>query len=208
MRLDINLATRPYEDAREFWRRWGLLLGIVSVVTLALLALTVTGWYSARRDRRRIADLRQQIAKIDQERLAAEAMLNRPENRAMREKSQYLNDLIARKSFSWTQAIERLEKVMPPKLHLISIEPHLTEDNQLSMKMVVAGDSPERAIELMRRMEASKHFRETQIADQTQLQTPQSTDTVQFSINALYVPPDEPDSATEPKSGIDSRRAH
>ncbi len=97
---------------------------------------------------------------------------------------------------------------MPPKLHLISIEPHLTEDNQLSMKMVVAGDSPERAIELMRRMEASKHFRETQIADQTQLQTPQSTDTVQFSINALYVPPDEPDSATEPKSGIDSRRAH
>src|SRR5579871_1007647 len=93
MRLDINLATRPYEDAREFWRRWGLLLGIVSVVTLALLALTVTGWYSARRDRRRIADLRQQIAKIDQERLAAEAMLNRPENLAMREKSQYLNDL-------------------------------------------------------------------------------------------------------------------
>jgi type IV pilus assembly protein PilN len=188
MRLDINLASRPYEDAREFWKRWGLGLGIASIVTLALLTLTITGWYNARQDRKRLADLRGQIAKLDQERLTAEAMLNRPENRSMREKSQYLNELIARKSFSWTQAIEGFERVMPPKLHLVSIEPHLNDDNQLAMKMVVAGDSNERAIELMRRMEDSKHFRDTQIDNQQQLQNPQGTDTVQFAISALYVP--------------------
>lgn len=188
MRLDINLATRPYEDSREFWTRWGLVLGAVSVLTLALLAITITGWYNARQDRKRITDLRDQIAKLDQEHQAAEAMLNRPENRSMRERSQYLNELIARKSFSWTQAIEGFERVMPPKLHLISIEPHLTEDNQLSMKMVVAGDSPERAIELLRRMEDSKHFRDTEINDRSTILTPGSTDTVQFVITALYVP--------------------
>lgn len=188
MRLDINLATRPYEDAREFWKRWGLGLGVASVITLALLVISITGWYNARQDRRRLADLREQIAKVDQERLTAEAMLNRSENRAMRERSQYLNELIARKSFSWTQAIEGFERVMPPKLHLVSIEPHLNEDNQLAMKMVVAGDSSERAIELMRRMEESRHFRETQIDTQQTLQNPQSTDTVQVAINAFYVP--------------------
>jgi type IV pilus assembly protein PilN len=192
MRLDINLATRPYEDAREFWKRWGLGLGIASVVTLALLALTVTGWYNARQDRKRLADLREQIAKLDQERLTAESMLNRPENRAMRERSQYLNELIARKSFSWTQAIEGFERVMPPKLHLVSIEPHLTDDNQLAMKMIVAGDSAERAIELMRRMEESKHFRDTQIDTQSTILSAQSTDTVQFAITALYVPASDP----------------
>ena len=82
MRLDINLATRPYEDSREFWTRWGLVLGAVSVLTLALLAITITGWYNARQDRKRITDLRDQIAKLDQEHQAAEAMLNRPENRS------------------------------------------------------------------------------------------------------------------------------
>jgi type IV pilus assembly protein PilN len=191
MRLDINLATRPYEDAREFWKRWGLGLVIASVVTLALLALTISGWYNARQDRKRLADLREQIAKLDQERLTAEAMLNRPENRSMREKSQYLNELIARKSFSWTQAIEGFERVMPPKLHLVSIEPRLNEENQLAMKMVVAGDSAERAIELMRRMEESKHFRDTQIDNQGTILSPGSTDTVQFTITALYVPADD-----------------
>jgi type IV pilus assembly protein PilN len=188
MRLDINLATRPYEDSGEFWTRWGVVLTAVSLITLGLLVFTISGWYNARQDHRRIADLQGQIARIDQERQAAEAMLNRPENRSMRDKSQYLNELIARKSFSWTQAIEGLEKVMPPKLHLVSIEPHLTEDNQLEMKMVVAGDSSQRAIELMRRMEDSRHFRDTQIDNQQTIQMPQSTDTVQFSISAFYVP--------------------
>ena len=27
MRLDINLASQPYEDARQFWMRWGTAVG-------------------------------------------------------------------------------------------------------------------------------------------------------------------------------------
>jgi len=41
MRLNINLATRPYEDAREFWSRWGLGVGALGVVTLILIGLAV-----------------------------------------------------------------------------------------------------------------------------------------------------------------------
>lgn len=186
MRLDINLATHAYEDARQFWTRWGAGVAVLGIVTLGLVALTVSGWYNARVDRKKIGDLRATIAERDQERAAAEAMLNRPENRAMREKSQYLNELIARKAFSWTQAIESLERLMPPKIHLVSIQPELNEDNQLAIKMIVAGDSPERALELVRRMEDSKHFRETRIASQSHVTQPGS-DTVQEEIEALYV---------------------
>lgn len=187
MRVDINLATHAYEDAREFWIRWGIGVTVLALLTLALLITTLSGWYNARLDRKKIADLHAQIAERDRERAAAEAMLNRPENRAMRDKSQYLNELIARKSFSWTKAIEGLEKVMPARLHLVSIQPQLNEDNQLSIKMVVAGESPERAIELVRRMEESRHFRETRIESQTQMAQP-GGDSVQFGILALYVP--------------------
>lgn len=186
MRLDINLATHAYEDARQFWFRWGTGVAVLGMVTLALSVMTVSGWYNARQDRQKLTELRTQIAERDRERASAEALLNRPENRAMRDKSQYLNELIARKAFSWTKAVEGLEKVMPPRLHLVSIQPQLNEDNQLSIKMVVAGDSAERAIELVRRMEESKHFRETRI--ETQAHAVQGGDTVQFGIGALYVP--------------------
>ena len=187
MRLDINLATHAYEDSRQFWLRWGTGVAILGIVTLGLLIAAVHGWYDARLDRKKIGDLRAQIAEREQEQATAEAMLNRPENRTMREKSQYLNELIARKSFSWTQAFETLERLMPQKTHLVSIAPELNEDNQLAIKMIVAGDSSERAYELVRRMEGSRHFRETRIDQQTTIVQPGS-DSVQVSILALYVP--------------------
>jgi type IV pilus assembly protein PilN len=187
MRLDINLATHAYEDARQFWIRWGTGVAVFGIVTVALLTMTILGWYNARLDRQKLNDLHAQIAERDRERADAEALLNRPENRAMRDKSQYLNELIARKAFSWTQAIEGLEKVMPPRVHLVSIQPQLNEDNQLAIKMIVAGDSAERAIELVRRMEESKHFRETRIESQSQTAQP-GPDSVQTQIGALYVP--------------------
>jgi type IV pilus assembly protein PilN len=187
MRVDINLATHAYEDSRQFWLRWGLGVALLGIVTLGLLAATITGWYNARTDRKKINDLRAQIAQREQEQATAEAMLNRPENRVMREKSQYLNELIARKAFSWTRAIETLERLMPAKIHLVSIAPELNEQNELAIKMVVAGEAQERAFELVRKMEGSKHFRETHI-DQIQQGTQAGSEGVQVTILALYVP--------------------
>ena len=100
MRLDINLATQPYEDARQFWMRWGTALGAVALFTLVLLTLTITGWVNARRDHAAIAKKRALIADRDRIRTQAEEFLNRPENRTTRDESAVLNELIERKAFS------------------------------------------------------------------------------------------------------------
>jgi|SRR5580704_12959703 type IV pilus assembly protein PilN len=196
MRLDINLASQPYEDARQFWRRWGTALGAAAVLTLTLLTLTITGRVAARRDHATIAELRAEIAQRDRVRQRAEAFLNQPENRATRDQSQFLNELIERKSLSWTLVLEDLEKVMPARVHLVSIHPEMDEDNQLMLKMVVAGDSRDRALELARRMEESRRFTQTYI--ETEHAAPQgSGDTVQFDINGVYVPETAPATAVK-----------
>ncbi|HZC24091.1 MAG TPA: hypothetical protein VE866_12180, partial [Candidatus Binatia bacterium] len=169
MRLDINLASRPYEDARQFWMRWGTAVGVIGLLTLMLLILDLTGWVNARRDRNAISEKRALIADRDQIRIGAEQFLNRPENRTTRDESQFLNQLIERKAFSWTRVLESLEKVMPPRLHVVSISPQLDEDNQLALKMIVAGDSRDRAIELARRMEDSRRFAQTLILRESQI---------------------------------------
>src|SRR6516164_393998 len=158
MRLDINLASQPYEDARQFWMRWGTALGVLGLLTLVLLALVITGLIDSRRDR--VAMSQKQALIADRERVYAEAsrVLNLPENRATRDESRYLNTLIERKAFSWTRVLENLEKVMPPRVHLVSISPQLDENNELALKMTVAGDVRDRAVELLRRMEDSRRF--------------------------------------------------
>ena len=188
MRLDINLASQPYEDARQFWMRWGTAVGAAGLLTLVLLAADITGWINARRDRAAIAEKRAMIAQRDQLRANAERILSLPQNRSTRDQSEFLNDLIERKAFSWTRVLENLEKVMPPRVHLISINPQLDEDNQLGLKMTVAGDSRDRAIELARRMEESRRFSQTNIiSERTEKQT-NSSDTEQFDIVAVYIP--------------------
>ncbi|HEY6339716.1 MAG TPA: PilN domain-containing protein [Candidatus Sulfotelmatobacter sp.] len=187
MRLDINLASRPYQDAHEFWMRWGTGLAVACILSLALLASTITGWNNARRDRATIADLRAKIEQRDQLRAEAEDFLNRPENRTTRDESKIINSLIERKAFSWTRLLEDMEKVMPPGVHLVSIQPKLDDDNQLAVKMTVAGKSRDRAIELAHRMEQSRRFTQTSIEKEAVAQS-QGGDTVQFELAAIYVP--------------------
>lgn len=206
MRIDINLASQPYEDARQFWLRWGTALAAVAVLTLALLAGTVTGWFNARRDRAKIADLRTRVAQRDQTRQQAEDFLNRPENRATRDESQLINELIEHKAFSWTRVLEDLETVMPARVHLVSIRPELDEDNQLALKMVVAGDSRERGIELERRMEDSRHFARTRISDERYQQST-TGDSAQMDIVAIYVPEALPEPAPTPTARAESPKA-
>lgn len=194
MRLDINLASQPYEDARQFWMRWGTAVGALGLLTLVLLTLTITGWFNARRDHKAMAEKRALIAERDQIRANAEEFLNRPENRNTRDTSQFLNDLIERKAFSWTRVLENLEKVMPARVHLVSINPGLDEDNQLSLKMTVAGSSREKAIELAQRMEDSRRFARTNINGERFVQN-NTGDTEQFDMAAIYIP--EPPTAVD-----------
>ena len=77
---------------------------------------------------------------------------------------------------------------MPPRIHVVSIHPEMNADSQLEIKLVVAGDSRDRALDLVRRMESSQHFQRTEIDDVQQQQGGQTGDSVKFDIRALYVP--------------------
>jgi type IV pilus assembly protein PilN len=186
MRLDINLATRPYEDAREFWTRWGLGVGLLGLLTLVLLGLAVRGWTNAGRDRHSIAQLQDQIAERDHERATAQAFLDMSVNRSTRDQSQFLNGLIQRKAFSWTRVFEDLERVMPVNLHVVSLRPELNEQNQMQLDMKVAGDTRAAAVELVHRMEGSRHFQGAQLVSEGQ--SGETGSGVVASVVSIYVP--------------------
>jgi type IV pilus assembly protein PilN len=189
MRIDVNLASKPYENAHFFWMRWGTGVALLAILSAALLAETVMGFMYARQDVRMADQIKAEIAKRDQERARAEAFLNSPQNRDIRDRSQFLNALIERKAFSWTQVFTDLERIMPARLHVVSIHPELTEDEELQIKLTVAGESRERALDLVRRMEESPRFRQPVInSENAQVNSQTPGDNVEFQISALYVP--------------------
>ena len=207
MRLDINLASQPYEDARQFWIRWGSAVALISILTLALIAQTALSWIYAHKDQETIAKYRALITERDRERTSAEAVLNKPENRTTRDRSRFLNELIERKAFSWTQVFQDLERIMPARLHVVSMHPELDDENQLQIKLTVAGESRDRALELVRHMEESTRFRQPRItAENQQTERGIAGDNVEFNISAVYVPAAPETGTSDTRTTAENRR--
>jgi len=163
---------------------------LLALLTLVLLGLTIRGWVEAGRDRRAIAQLEAQIAEKDTERARAQAFLEMAANHSTRDQSQFLNGLIQRKQFSWTRVFEELERVMPNRLHVVSLRPELNEQNQVEVEMKVVGDTRAEAVELVHRMEGSKHFQGSHMVQEAQ--AGDNAASVIATVSAVYVP-DAPD---------------
>jgi len=173
----------------HFYRTWGLLAGAVAAVTVILVGLTVSSLVSAYSVGQQTGMLRKRIAELDRQKQAAQQVLDRPENRETRDRSRFLNELIARKAFSWTEVFADLEKIVPSRVQVMSIAPDITEDNQIQVSMRIQADSREKSVELIRRLEASKTFRHPQVKSETSHQAAGgSRGGVQFDIVALYTP--------------------
>ncbi len=187
MRLKINLATRPYRDVRQFLRTWGSGTILLALLTVGLCLYTYRAWHHTRDARAQISALQGEIDKLDRDRAEGIALLNQPQNRDVAVQSAFLNSLIARRSFSWTQLFMELERIMPARLHVNSIAPSLNKHNQIEIHMMVGGDARDQALELVKRLEDSPAFRTPELRSEALSQTG-GGDRVQFDISMVYVP--------------------
>lgn len=196
MRININLASQPYEDAKQYVARWGTLVALVGVVTIALLWLTVHNIRQSSDINRQLSRMSANISTLDREKAKAEQMLALPQNRGTVDKSEYLNSIFARKAFSWTTVFSDMEKLMPPGLRVLSIAPTLDEQNELQVHIIVGGQSRDRAIELVRNLEKTPRFRDVALRSDVmkvsrsgaESSSSEERDPIKFDIVAQYVP--------------------
>jgi len=83
-----------------------------------------------------------------------------------------------------------MERIMPTRIHVVSIRPELNVEDEhyvLQIHMTVAGDSREKMLELLRKMEDSPHFEQPQLDSETG-KPEQPGGEMQFQISAVYLP--------------------
>jgi type IV pilus assembly protein PilN len=193
MRFKINLASQPYEVAREYKRGMTVLIAALAVVAVVLVSYILYQRAHSRTINRETATVRRQIESLNHEESQARAILNKPASRVIADQSEFLNDLFARKSMSWTRIFTVMEKIMPADIHVVSMKPEYSKTHDLVLHVVVATDSRDRAVELVRNMEKSSHFRDSQVVaeivrtDKGGAQ-PAEAGAIQFDIASIYVP--------------------
>jgi type IV pilus assembly protein PilN len=190
MRVEINLASRPYQDEGQFYRRWGTALGLMVLLTAILIAISIRHYQESRKNWASAREAETKLAELRKEEAAAKQILAQPQNRGTRDNSQFLNAAIQRKSFSWTRLMEDLEKIMPAGIRVVSITPVLDQHNRFVLKLDLEGRSREGAVELLRNMEKSKRFHDSQLLDEKHVKDTQikGQEGVRSGILSSYVP--------------------
>ena len=159
IRVPINLASEPFRRDRPLF--------IVSIAACLVLVVTLgVEINTIARERRQAASTRAGIARVNGqlrtigiEQSKLDGTLRRPENSEVLERSVFLNELIERKSISWTKIFADLEKVLPYNLRLVSVRlPEVNSQNQVFLDMVVSAKDVAPVLDFLRKLEASPQF--------------------------------------------------
>jgi Tfp pilus assembly protein PilN len=153
----LNLATRPFRNERlPTLLLWAALLVLLGASVKH--GLVVSELLSARS-----VALEHEVRALD-----AEAAALRAERASLKAPSPdatvvrqwaLVGNLIDRRVFSWTDLLARLEHVLPPGVHLVSIAPTI-QKGQVALDFNAMARSTDEGLDLVRALQARKDFAE------------------------------------------------
>jgi type IV pilus assembly protein PilN len=193
MKITLNLATRPYADQGPAIKRLRIGMAVLAAILIALGFGLMHFHQSALRMAAQEDAINRAIAAKQQEEQGYRAQMQQPANARVLQQAQFLNGLFEEKSFSWTAAMEDLERVLPGGVQVTALEPTRAKDGRLTLHLRVSGQR-ERAVELVRDMEHSKRFAAPRISgentenSQGALQSVRDSGKVSFDVLAEYNP--------------------
>jgi hypothetical protein len=168
IQVPINLATEPFRRDRPMLVAFAAL----SLLLALGLAFEVKTIISERQQGAEIHviinRLNAQLGGISKEQAKLSALLRKPQNAEVMERSLFLNQLIDRKAISWTKLFADLEKVMPYNVRLVSVRlPEIDNENTVLLDMVVGAKEGAPLQDLVKHLEASPQFGETNVLSTT-----------------------------------------
>jgi type IV pilus assembly protein PilN len=196
MRISINLATHPFVELRPLFARLRLTMAVLAVTAIGLgIGLHFLNG-QAEAAQAQMDGLKAQTLALETERQTDVREMQQPQNRAVLERSRFLNALFAEKSFSWTSVMMDLERVLPAGVQVTSIEPAMTVEGDVNIHMRVSGER-DREVDLVRNLEHSQRFLAPRLVNETAQTTQQGGATpvafgaaggVEFDILSGYNP--------------------
>lgn len=207
MRIQVNLASRPYIELRPVYSRLRTWMIILAVLGLALWFLYRNERGQAEEATARVTSVQNHVQELERRRQDYQLLMQQPKQASILRQSDFLNGLFRRKAFSWTATMTDLETVLPSGVQVLSIDPVVARDGHVTIRLRVTG-SRDHALDLIRNLEKSEHFAAPRLASETlatnqgvqaNAQTISTGGDVNFDILADYRPLPLPKKSEKPE---------
>ena len=157
VKIDANLASRPFVNHRKFSMISGSLL-----VLLLAISYWNFAWYRSARARRGEVNERlgRDVARFEalgREQEKVLARLQTPETAEFLDTLDHVNQLIRRRTFSWTRLLNDLERLTPANLQIVTIKPQVL-GSRIIIEIVANGRSSRDNVQFVSNLESSGKF--------------------------------------------------
>src|SRR5277367_6999392 len=166
MRITLNLASKPFIELRPLYAQLRWWMAILLIAAAALWMLNKTESRKAALVNAKMASVQASIQRLQNQQRSYEAMMRQPQNAAVLTQAVFLNQLFARKAFSWTAIMMDLETVLPAGVQVMNIDPATDKSGNVTIRLRVNGQR-DHAVELLRNLEHSHRFLEPRLASES-----------------------------------------
>ena len=156
--LHLNLASRPYRDYRPLYA----VVVAASLLIAFMMLNNIETYYRYIREtkatRAKIADLEHQIELEQDATQQATQRLRGVNVKLLADQTQFVNARLAERAFSWSELLDRLERVLPDDVRIESISPSFSKDGVVHLTLTALGKNSQSPETTLRRLFQDPRF--------------------------------------------------
>lgn len=141
--LHLNLASRPYRDYRPLYA----VVVVMSILIAFMLLNNIETGYRYVRDTRttrdKIDQINRQIEVENRKTEEANQRLRGVNVKLLAEQAQFVNARLAERAFSWSELLDRLERVLPSDVRIESVSPSFAKDGMVHLTLLAVAKNGE-----------------------------------------------------------------
>ncbi|MGZ7079200.1 MAG: hypothetical protein ACXVJT_07295 [Thermoanaerobaculia bacterium] len=156
--LHLNLATNPYRDYRPVYA-----VVVAASLVIALLMLNNIETYyryvsETRNTRSKTTQLESEAAKQQRMAQAIDDKLRTINSAALDRQTRFINAQLAERAFSWSELLDRLERVIPNDVRITSIQPTFNPTGLVHLELACDAKTSEGMVETITRFNRASQF--------------------------------------------------
>jgi hypothetical protein len=156
--LHLNLASRPFRDYRPVYAAVVLMALLTAFLALNNVDTFLRYRTETKTTRANIARLEQQVADEQRRTETFAQRLRGVDLKLLASQAEFANAQLAERAFSWSELLDRLEKVLPNDVRIQSVTPSFDKDGLVHLSMSCITKTGEGLTATINRFNGDPHF--------------------------------------------------
>lgn len=181
--IHLNLASKPWRNTRPFWLSMIALTTAVVLLMAANLHAAYEYFVETEETRAKISEVRASAAETEKIAQESEQRLAATNQNLIDARVEFVNSRIRERTFSWSQLLDHLERVVPDDVRIGSLRPSIPDEGPIKLAINFQAKNHDGFVTMVQNLFSDSHF-------ENPVPTSESNNdgVIRFTLSVNYLP--------------------